>query len=168
MVRVADSRPSVRARVLLGVLLTFGTFGLVACGEDDDSPPLQACEEFATEAKWDSCFGSTYKDIYCVLVPLREYHAQGRFEVSELPGWAITAERNGAPIIFDIRARDAPLFSGDALGQLKLWAEERGLVDEAEIDRCAASVTEAEMREAEGGGRETTEWGDYEDQATER
>lgn len=168
MVRVADRRPPVRARALLGVLMMLGTLGLVACGEDDEAPQLRACEEFATEAEWDSCFTHEEASMHCLLETLRKYHAQGRFELSELPEWAITAERNGDPVIFDIRARETPVFLGDALGQLKQWAEQRGLVDEGEIDRCEVSVTEAEMREAEGGGRETTEWGEDGDEASQR
>lgn len=164
--RLTGGRRRLRT-VLPSLAVLLGTLGLVACGEDE-SAQLRSCDEF-TDQQWDACFSINYQEMYCTLVPLREYHAEGRFELEELPEWAITAERNGAPIIFDIRAEDAPVFSGDAIGQLLEWAEERGLpLDYDEVDRCADSVSEGEIRESEGGGPETTEWENYDDQASGR
>ncbi|MDN5896048.1 MAG: hypothetical protein L0H93_18730 [Nocardioides sp.] len=86
----------------------------------------------------------------------------GRYGLDQLPGWTITREQNGSPIIYDVRAIDHPFkVSGQARGRLIAWAERTtGVppIDGAAVTRCAESLTEAEMRETEGGGRGTTEW----------
>lgn len=149
--------------LVLGLLL--GVVGVAGCTEEE-SPQLRNCEAGAP-AEWESCYGISAKELHCVLETLREYHAQGRYELGELPDWAITEMRNGAPIIYDLRATESPFaVPGDATGLLKQWAEQRNLeIDDGEIARCEQSVTEAEIRQVEGGGAKTSEW-DFEEPVT--
>lgn len=145
---------------VITLLLGVCALGLTACNDDEPSQ-LVNCEEGAPE-EWDSCYDFSDKAMHCLLVELRDAYAAGRFELDQLPGWAITEERNGAPIIYDVRATDHPFrVSGEARGRLMTWAERtKGVppIDDASITSCAESLTEAEMREAEGGGEGTTEW----------
>lgn len=139
-------------------LLVLVTPVLAACDEKADSSQLRACEEGEAE-KWDSCYDYTHKGLHCTLEKLRAYYAEGRFELEELPAWTLKAERNGAPIIYDVRAKEMPISLGDAWGRLEAWASQRHLpIDSDAMTSCAQRTTEAEMREAEGGGRSTTTW----------
>lgn len=133
--------------------------GLVGCGED--APEAVACEEGAAE-RWESCFWPSNKIVYCVLGPVRDYYEQGRLELGDLPEWAITDERNGVPIIYDIRAEDAPLAPSTAAGELQAAVEDQGLppINLAQQAVCEDRVTEGDMRETEGGGAESTMWGE--------
>lgn len=144
----------------LTLLMVLGSFGLAACGEEKEEPSgLVNCEAGAPE-EWDSCYEFFEKFVECTAEETREYYAQGRFTLAELPKWALTRERGGAPIIYDVRATDAPLGPGDAAGRLFEWAERQGLrINDNAMTRCAESMTEAQMREAVGGGSGTTEWG---------
>lgn len=131
--------------------------GLSAC---DDEPPVPdyKCDSGSPQ-RWNSCFDPSQKAMSCLLQQLREREAAGQFDVSTLPDWAITRERNGAPIIYDVRARDLPFFTPDAMGWLEAWAARKEVkIDKTRLSRCEASITEGQVRRAEGGGRETTTW----------
>lgn len=145
----------------LGLLLLLlpGLGCLVACDDEEAPSGLVNCEAGAPE-EWDSCYEYFDKALACTLEVLWKYHAQGRFEVEDLPGWALPDERDGHPVIDDVRAHDAPLGEGDAKGRLEEWAKRQGLpINHDEMTRCGESMTEAETRELVGGGSGTTEWG---------
>lgn len=148
--------------LLRAVLLAWvGLSPLLVSGCGDDEPSgLVNCEAGAPE-EWDSCYDYSDKSVHCASEVLRKQYTAGRYKRDQLPDWAITRSRDGGPIIYDVRADEAPFLPGDATGRLITWSEQtKGVsaIDGDAVDGCALSMTEGEMREAVGGGEGTTEW----------
>lgn len=135
--------------------------GLVACsGDEEESSPVSCDELPVYTSGGDECFGTSEREMWCLTEEVRGYLARGRIELADLPEWAVTRERNGSPIIYDIRAKEIPFVStGNAIGELRAWAERQRLpIELSQIRTCAVSTEPSEVREAEGGGPDTTTW----------
>ncbi len=155
-----------RLVVMVSALVLLAT--AAGCSNDGSESPtgestqVAACEDDASGSAGQECYDRSAKRLYCVVELVRYYHDKEYLPSGGLPKWALTEARDGAPIVYDVRASDPPVevdAATDALiGWLERQAPERP-INRTQLAGCTDRVSDAEIRESEGGGPGSSSWG---------
>lgn len=149
---------SSRSRIALAATAALATTAFSACGyvgspDSDDAPTCgdrDWCHFIAGEGYTEGAYDPLISTLYCQVTEVRQRVATGQLDVGDLPAWAETDERDGAPIVIDIATVPSSDYNRLADEMLIHFRDLGDPLDREAIRSCSDALTQRDIEATDG------------------